>query len=537
MRLKRTLGILLVSCLTLTACGNSEPAQNNNPAQDSGSQAGSSESAAENTGSAADSSSAEGTTSVDGSAAAGGVPVDWDEDPAEVTWMLWNVGGTFSQEGLQAVEDAVNEITLEKINVHVNLEMLEMGTYMSQMPMQIGAGDKIDLITTFPAGSGSFSNMVTSGQLLPLDELLADYAPETYELVSGNILDATTVNGTVYAVPVYTDYTNDGYWICREAYLTEAGFTAEDIQSVEDITEAFEAIYALHPDMKMVSSGSNSLISQPLINGTDYDTLGTELLAVMVDEDATKVVSLYESDAYKESYAILRDWYEKGYIDKDIMIREDDPLSDATVVSGFLGGNRARTTGSEELAGEPLVSVKLSEGCVSTFSVAIMTMGIPVSATEPEAAARLLNLCYTDKDLKMLVSYGIEGKNYTYNEQGGVVADSSSGYAPNTLGIFGNAMLCDPSAAEVEIGYNMNDIDQSQLKYSPILGFFFNTEPVAAEAAALSNVFNEYKAQISCGMADQKTIDEFIEKLYDNGFQTYIDEAQRQLDEWLASQN
>ena len=137
MRLKRTLGILLVSCLTLTACGNSEPAQNNNPAQDSGSQAESSESAAENTGSAADSSSAEGTTSVDGSAAAGGVPVDWDEDPAEVTWMLWNVGGTFSQEGLQAVEDAVNEITLEKINVHVNLEMLEMGTYMSQMPMQI----------------------------------------------------------------------------------------------------------------------------------------------------------------------------------------------------------------------------------------------------------------------------------------------------------------------------------------------------------------------------------------------------------------
>ena len=75
------------------------------------------------------------------------------------------------------------------------------------------------------------------------------------------------------------------------------------------------------------------------------------------------------------------------------------------------------------------------------------------------------------------------------------------------------------------------------MKYSPILGFFFNTEPVAAEAAALSNVFNEYKAQISCGMADQKTIDEFIEKLYDNGFQTYIDEAQRQLDEWLASQN
>ena len=524
MKLKRTLGILMVSCLTLAAaCGNSESASNSNAVKDSGADTGSPSSGDE--------------ASAGSSASGEGVSVDWDEDPAEVTWMLWNVGGTYSQDGLQAVEDAVNEITLNKINVHVNLEMLEMGAYMSQMPMQVGAGDKIDLITTFPAGSGSFSNMVASGQLMPLNDLLTDYAPETYELVSGNILDATTVDGTVYAVPVYTDYTNDGYWICREAYLTEAGYTPEDIQSAEDITEAFASIYALHPDMKMVSSGSNSLISQPLINGTDYDSLGTELLAVMIDDDATKVVSLYESDAYKESYAILRDWYEKGYIDKDIMIREDDPLSDATVVSGFLGGNRARTTGSEELAGEPLVSVKMSEGCVTTSSVAIMTMGIPVSATEPEAAARLLNLCYTDKDLKMLVSYGIEGENYTYDQQGGVVVNSSSGYAPNTLGIFGNAMLCDPSAAEVKIGYNMNEIDQSKLKYSPLLGFFFDTEPVSAEAAALSNVFNEYKAQVTCGLADQATIDEFIQKLYDNGFQTYIGEAQRQLDEWLASQN
>ena len=534
MKLKRTLGLLLVSCMALTACGNSESAANKDAAGDNSTGSTAAESTAADSG-----ADAQNTDSKDASAddsAAGGMPVDWEEDPAEVTWMLWNVGGTFSQEGVQAVEDAVNEITLAKINVKVNLEILEMGTYMSQMPMQVGANDKIDLITTFPGGSGTFSSMVTVGQLMPLDDLLADYAPETLELIPENILDATTVDGTLYAVPVYTDYTNDAYWVCRESYLTEAGFTADDIKSVDDITKVFEAVYALHPDMKMVSSGANSLVSQPFMNGVAYDTLGTDLLAVMVDEDETKVVSLYESDAYKENYAILKDWYEKGYIDKDIMIREDDPTGDNTVFSFFLGGNRSRTTGSEEMAGEPLVSVKIADGSVCTSSVAIMTMGIPVSATEPEAAARLLNLCYTDKDLKMLVSYGIEGENYTYDEQGGVVADTSSGYAPNTLGIFGNAMLCDPSANEVKIGYNMNDIDQSTLKYSPLMGFFFNTEPVSNEAAALSNVFNEYKAQVSCGMADEATMNEFIEKLYANGFQNYIDEAQRQLDEWLAAQ-
>ena len=37
-----------------------------------------------------------------------------------------------------------------------------MGAYLSQMPMQVGAGDKIDLITTFPAGSGAFNTMALS---------------------------------------------------------------------------------------------------------------------------------------------------------------------------------------------------------------------------------------------------------------------------------------------------------------------------------------------------------------------------------------
>lgn len=540
--MKKLIALILSLCLVLTAltaCGNSE--------QSGGSPAG--------TDKAADSQAAgpektpskvnDDATDANAASGAGGAEttdadsedaIDWDEEPAEVTWMMWNVGGTFTQDGLQAVEDAVNEITLKKINVQVNLEMLEMGAYLSQMPMQVGAGDKIDLITTFPAAAGSFNGMVNSGQLLPLDELLKEYAPETLELLPANILDATTVDGSIYAVPIYTDNTSDLYWVCRKSYLEEAGFSAEDIHTYEDITRVFEAVHALHPDMKMVSSGAQDLMGTPALTGMVYDSLGTDLLAVMVDEDATKVVNLYETDAYKEAYAVLRDWYEKGYIDKDIMIREDDPTSDTTVFSFFLGGNKARTNGSEELAGEPLASVKLSDGCIATSTVTILTMGIPVSAKEPEGAARLLNLCYTDKDLKMLVSYGLEGVNYTYDAQGGLVADASSNYAPNTLGIFGNAMLCDPTAANLKIGYDMKDVDQSRLKYSPLMGFSLDTDPISTEAAALSSVYTEYKGLVRCGLADEATYEEFINKLYANGLQKYIDEAQRQLDEWLAQQ-
>ena len=530
---KRIIAILLTLCLmcaSLVACGNKESSSQPD-AQTSGAAATNDAKAATN---AADATAATGAATE--AAMETGEDVEWDEDPSEVTWMMWNVGGTFTQDGLKAVENAVNEITLKKINVHVTLEMLEMGSYLSQMPMQVGAGDKIDLISTFPAAAGSFSAMVNSGQLLPLNELLEENAADTLELLPENVLEATTVDGNIYAVPVYTDNTNDLHWLCRASYLEEAGFKAEDIRSIDDVTKVFEAVYKLHPEMKMVSSGGKTLIESPLFTGDVFDSLGTDLLAVMIDKDETKVVSFFETEEYKKAYAILRDWYEKGYIDKDIMIREDDPTSDQTVFSFFVGGNKARTNGSEAMAGEPLVSVKLMEGCVSTTNMTILTTAIPVSATDPEAAARLLNLCYTDKDLKMLVSYGLEGENYSYGDNGGIVVNATGNYAPNTLGIFGNALLCDPTSDQVEIGYDMRQVDQSLINYSPLLGFFVNTDPISNEAAALSGVYTEYQGLVKCGLADEATLQQFIDKLYANGLQAYMDEVQRQLDEWLRQQ-
>ena len=529
--MKKLLAILLVVCLafaSLMACGNEEGSQG------TGSTAGVRETAGDND----DKDTVSNETAGEAEAADGDEDVEWDEEPAQVTWMMWNVGGSFNEAGLQAVEDAINEITLKKINVQVDLQLLEMGTYLSQMPMQVGAGDKIDLISTFPAAAGAFNSMVNAGQLLPLDELLEEYAPETLETVPESVLKATTVDGQIYAIPVYTDNTNDLAWICRESYLTEAGFSIEDIKTVDDITKVFEKVYELHPDMKMISSGAKSIFGSAgvLLNGVTYDTLGTTVLGVMVDEDAAKVVSLYETDEFKDIAATLRDWYEKGYVDKDIMVREDDPTSDNTVFSFLLAGNKTRTRGSEALAGEPLASAIITEGCISTGTMTILTTAIPVCATEPEAAAALLNLCYTDKDLKMLVSYGIEGQNYEYAENGGISVKTDSSYAPNLTGIFGNVLLCDPTVSEVDMNYKMSDVDMDALNYSPLLGFSVDTDPISNEVSAISSVYTEYQGLVYCGLADEATYQEFIDKLYANGLQVYMDEVQRQLDEWMGEQ-
>ncbi len=518
--MKKLFAMLLALCMvvaSLAACGNTEQTTDTT---------------------IKDTTATAETQAADTTAETEAAETEWTEDPTAVTWMLWNVGGTLNEAGLQAVEDAVNEITLKKINVQVDLQILEMGTYLSQMPMQVSAGDKIDLITTFPAAAGSFVNMVNAGQLMPLNDLLEEYAAETLELMPSTLFEATTVDGNIYGVPVYTDNTNDLHIIFRKAYLDEIGVATEDIKTIDDVTAAYEKIYALHPDKKMFSSGTQTVwgpgsLAFTATNKT-YDALGTTLLGVMAD-DPTKVVSLFETEDYKKEMEVVKDWYAKGYIDQDIMIRQDDPITDDTVISFYLSGNAQRTAGNEALAGEALASVKLVKCNVGTSTVAMLSMAIPVCATEPEAAMELLNLCYTDKDLKQLVSHGIEGVNYTYAENGGLVQDTESSYAPNTAGIFGNAMLCDQTDQEVALGYNKADVDQSVLPYSPLLGFILNTDAISNEAAALDAVYQEYKAMLCCGMADDATYQKFIDKLYANGFQKYIDEVQHQVDEFLAT--
>lgn len=518
MKTKRTMALLLAMAMTVsaTACANLET--------DDG---GSTNVSNESVGTDGDESAGDADGSDDG---------EWDEDPAEVTWYMWNVGGTATADGVQAVEDALNELTLKKINVKVDLEMLEMGTYLTQMAMEVGAGTKIDLITTFPAAAGSYTQMVASNQLIPLDDLLEENAPELLETVSDEFLKATQKDGVTYAVPIYSDQTNDLYWECRTSVLDELGIDPESIKDFNDITEVFAKVHEAKPEMKCISTAGQNLIGSAgvLFTGDTYDTLGTNYAAVMVDDDAAKVVSLFETEEYKEVISVLNDWYAAGYIDKDAPIREDDPTSDQSVFSFFLAGNPVRTQGTDAAAGEALTKVKLSDGYISTGTATILTMAIPVSATEPEAAAKLMNLCYTDSEVKTLVSYGIEGQDYTIDDDGSISQTENAAYNPNTKGIFGNQFLLAPTTTETAAGISTEDVDASAWKYSPLYGFSVDLTNLSTIDTNLSNVYGEFNATVSCGFADDETYQQYIDKLYAAGLQEYLDEIQSQLDAYLA---
>ena len=73
-------------------------------------------------------------------------------------------------------------------------------------------------------------------------------------------------------------------------------------------------------------------------------------------------------------------------------------------------------------------------------------------------------------------------------------------------------------------------------KTSKAFGFAFDATPVTSEVSAVKNTIDEYGTALGSGLMDPaEKYDEFLEKLDSAGINAIIEEAQRQLDEWLAA--
>ena len=102
--------------------------------------------------------------------------------------------GFFGENGLDEVMDEINKISEAKIGVHVNYHILDIATYMQQMPLMLtGGSDQVDLIMDTAMPTTSFSTFTAQNQLMDISEYLDDYAPDAKKLLS-EYLPATTID-------------------------------------------------------------------------------------------------------------------------------------------------------------------------------------------------------------------------------------------------------------------------------------------------------------------------------------------------------
>lgn len=452
-----------------------------------------------------------------------------------------------TNEALDEVEEAINVITREKIGAEITLKPIAIADYSQSVSLSLQGGEKIDIMESL----GDFNNYLSTGMALDISELIDSCAAETKELVGEEWLAACEYNGGLYGIPDYKPMALTPMIIYREDVAEELGLDMSAVNSMEDLTEIFAQVKAAKPDMTplaIVETGNVGVFNLPY--GVDYLSDDyNQPVGVLMGDDMT-VQDFYSTDFFKDKAAMVRDWYNNGYLMKDAATTTS--TSTELMASGnYFGWIAAYSYPEEDTAasfvaqcgGYPLAAKTLDKAYLTTGGINSISWMLAANTDVPEAAMKFLNLTYTDPEIANLIIWGIEGRDYVLDENGnaaypeGQDATTVPYTAQISCGIVGNQFI---QYLPVGSSYDSLEWELEQNKaadVSPAMGFSFDSSNYTTQYTAVRNVLTQYLPGIFCGSVDPETeIPKMVEALNAAGYQDILNAKQEQLDAWLAQQ-
>ncbi len=443
--------------------------------------------------------------------------------------------------GTQDVEDAINAITVGKINTKVTLKPVPYATFSQQVSLSAASNEPVDLMTV----PDDFMQMLAGGQCMDITELINGRGQGILDAV-GEFISGTVRDGRIYGVSVMGGKALSAHLLMRTDLLEETGIDIGQILPVDNIMEMdknlevveqiFEAIHAKYPEIQIFVTNVGRSQLEYLIN---YDSLG-DGLGVLMGGDDFNVVNLYASEEFKAVVELAGRWNAKGYMMKDAA------LNTASSGSVLLAGNAfcdlpVTQQGVEaqykQTTGYDFTAVQMTTPLLYTGQNVQSVNVLPKSCRDPEAAMDFLNLMYTDKDVVNLLAYGVEGKHYRFMPNGTVdypegVTAQNSDYPCIQTWLFGNGLLDYVKVGNVPELYEIQARNNDTAKKSCAFGFMYDDTAVRSEVTACLKIVEEYKNGLLTGMLDLDRLDEFNDKLEKAGIETIIKEKQRQLNAW-----
>ena len=489
--------------------------------------------------SASESGSSEASSEESSSAAY--VP-NFDEAPYTVHFQYCVAAEGSGQTG---VNEAVDELAMKELNMHVEMIPQTMGTWATTMSMTLAANEPLDL---FLAGSGSFGTYIDSQYIRDWTPYM-DYLPDVIEGM-GEDINAGYVGDFLVG---FSQMKERGYQtglVARKDIMDELGIsvddfsmTSKDTSTYSQLDDLFAKVKEAHPDMIAVG-GTTGL---PSTMGNFADNLGNNFGMLPDYGQSTTITNVYESEFYHDFCAIARRWFLAGYESADAATNQDsgETLMKAGNLFSYIT-NIKPNTNVEKLAqtGYEVNVIPMAENTfTSSMSVNAIVYCMANASEDPVKAAAFYNWCYASREFEDLINWGVKGVDWVEDENGlaaypdGIDA-TSSGYHNDFGWAYPNQFAGHPWSGNDPDIWNIYEEYNASLLRSKAFGFTFNPLPVTDEVAQCTSVYDQYDNDLNFGAIDTDAgIQQLNDALYANGLQAIMDEKQSQLDAWLADQN
>lgn len=451
----------------------------------------------------------------------------------EVPTLTWYLPGE-SQNDLQLVINAANEIIEPAIGAKLDLKMIDTTAYTEKMNMILATGQEFDIC--FTGYINPYATGAKNGSYVDITDMIDTVAPKLRDVVEDYAFESTRYMGRIYAVPNMQIMEGRPSLVMQKKYADKYGFNEDSIKTYEDIVPFLEQIKQNEPDVfpiKFNGIGQFTQYSQKYSNGVTYK---------LSDDYSQKVelVTPQLTDAYREAAEKARDWYNKGYIRLDVLSVGDEN-------SDWLAGKYAVSYQSWKPGSD--VDLMNSTGIEwvrafiqdlsPTFSTANNALtAISRTSKNPELALKLIELVNTNEELFNILSFGIEDKHYTTNSDGKIkLLGDSSGYYTNAAWKFGNQFLAKVQEGQDDDVWEQTKKVNESLEISPLVGFVLDTSNITVEMSQVATVVGKYKVAEKGAEDPDKYWDQMIQEYKAAGCDAVLEEAQRQVDEFVAQKN
>lgn len=444
----------------------------------------------------------------------------------DVPTLLWYVPGN-KQADVSLVMEEANKKLESDIGCKLDLQFIDGGAFTERMNMMMASGAEFDLC--FTGYVNTYNNAVKQQVLEPLNELIDKEAPALKGALPDYLWDAATVNGEIYAVPNLQILASATAVFVQKDYADKYNFDINSVKSINDLEPFLAQIQKNEPDMYAYSP-SNGV--GPWVNGIE-EPMGTGMV-IRQDDPECKVLKRYETKEYTEAVNTLHDWYNKGYIRRDIASASggSDQAKNVVWSGSYKPGIEAD---NKVKIGKDIVCKILNPGHI-TSQMCVQTMiGISHNSQDKVKAVKLIEKLNTDKEFYNLIAHGIEGKHYTKLNDNHIKLVNDSGYAPNADWKFGNQFNADLLEGKADDTWEQTEALNDNATKSKLLGFSFDSDNVINQLSQCEAVVSEFAALENGSMNPVTILPQFKKKMEEAGLEKVIAELQKQINEFLTS--
>lgn len=431
-----------------------------------------------------------------------------------------------------------HDAILNDLNIDLTMEILPWGS-SSVMQNMLASGEAFAL--NHFLGKDNFDS---KGYLAEIPEdLIQKYMPEYLEMRGRNGFECAKFNGKIVLIP-FGCKANGGryqFYTARKDILDKVGYKAEDITTTDKLLEVFEAVHQAYPDMRvsMYEDASFKTVGYALtgISATSLDD--NDFVYVDECEEGDQVYSYYESDLFKASCEWNRSLLEKGYLIGDALTDPTKSSADWTAGNAF-----ARAGVPAEIVETGFIS-KIPGAEITRIRIAdtpyVITRdydwGIAISASDADHVDRwlqLFNWMYKDQETYDFCVYGVEGKDYERDADGGINRLVSDAFMEDWFMMATCYQTFPKEISEENIEMYKKSDDSAILSKSA--GFLFESSAVSTEVSLVQAAWSEYMVPVLRGLVDyEENYPKALQKMKEAGLDAVVAEYQKQFSEWYAN--